>query len=85
MLKIKNDVDIDILKKYGYKCEQTNIGREYSKECEDGLLVISTVHRLITLKYRRDLETMGMWREIPRDYKHIQDLVENDLVEDFIV
>lgn len=85
MLKIKDDVDIDILKEFGYECKKTELGFEYSKKCEDGLLVISTVHRLITLIYKRDLNTTGMWREIPEGYPHIQDLVNANIVRRFTV
>ena len=85
MLKIKDDVDIDILKNFGYECKKIELGFEYSKKCEDGLLVISTVHRLITLVYNRDFDTIGLWREIPENYAHIQDLVNANIVRRFVV
>lgn len=85
MLKIKDDVKIDILKEFGYECKKTELGFEYSKKCEDGLLVISTVHRLITLIYNRELGVTGLWREIPEKYPHIQDLVNANLVRRFEV
>lgn len=84
MLRIKEDVNLERLKEFGYKSEFTLMGYDYSKNCDDGRLYIAHIHRIITLMWHPDKETLGVCRELPMTYMYIKDLVDAGLVEEVI-